>query len=157
MRRKDREVTDLNEIDQIIGMCKTASVAMNDGGRPYVVPLSYGYKLTDGELVLYFHCAKEGRKLDILKVDQNVCFTMYNEGNPIHAETPCNSGYYFSSVIGNGKVLFIEDLEEKKEALHIMFKHQSGRAVNFTEQQANSVFVFKIVSKDFTAKKKPMK
>ena len=67
MRRKDREINDVKEIINILDMCKTASVAMLDGDVPYVVPLSYGYEIRDNILVLYFHCAKEGRKIDILK------------------------------------------------------------------------------------------
>ena len=157
MRRKDREVTDLHEIKEIIDMSKTVCIAMIDQDVPYVLPMSYGYELVNNELILYLHCAKQGRKIDILNTNNNVCFTIFNQGTPIHAETPCNSGYYFSSVIGNGKVEWINENAEKKKALKIMFEHQSGQEVEFNEQQANSVCVFKIVSDDFSAKKKPMK
>ena len=157
MRRKDREVTDLHEIKEIIDMNKTVCIAMIDQDMPYVLPMSYGYELVNNELILYLHCAKEGRKIDILNINNNVCFTIFNEGTPIYAETPCNSGYYFSSIIGNGKVEWINESEEKKKALKIMFKHQSGQDVEFHEKQADSVCVFKIVSDDFSAKKKAMK
>ena len=155
MRRKDREVTDIQEIAKILDACKTASVAMIDEGTPYVVPLSYGYELSDNQLVLYFHSAKEGRKIDVLKRNNQVCFTIFCEGEPVHAETPCNSGYYYSSVIGNGTVKFVEQTEEKTYALGKMFAHQSGRNVVFTEEQAATVCVFKVISTDFTGKRKP--
>ena len=113
MRRKDREVTDLNEIKNILDMCKTASIAMLDKNTPYVVPLSYGYDIEDGTMILYFHCAKEGRKTDVLKDNNNVCFTIFSEGEPLYAETPCNSGYYYSSIIGNGVAEFVENADEK--------------------------------------------
>jgi nitroimidazol reductase NimA-like FMN-containing flavoprotein (pyridoxamine 5'-phosphate oxidase superfamily) len=45
MIRKDREVTDINSIEEILKQCKTCHVAMVDDGLPYVVPLSYGYKI----------------------------------------------------------------------------------------------------------------
>lgn len=156
MRRKDREVSDSKVITEILDMCKTASVAMVDGNVPYVIPLSYGYEIKDSTLILYFHCAKEGRKTDILKRDSRVCFTIFNEGKPLYAEKPCNSGYYFSSIIGNGVVEFIEKSSDKQYALSRMFEHQSGRKVEFTEAQADSVGVFKIVSRDYTGKQKPM-
>ena len=92
---------------------------------------------------------------------------MAAEGEPVHAENPCNSGYYFSSVIGFGEVVFIEDDHEKCDALSILFRHQAGGDVTFTAEQeknhpsglvkipVNNVCVFKIISTDFTGKKKP--
>ena len=155
MRRKDREVTSREDIAEILDSCKTACIAMIDGDSPYVIPLSYGYDLDPDGLVLYFHCAKEGRKTDILKTNDRVCFTVFNEGEPVHSETPCNSGYYYSSVVGNGNVKFIEDIDEKKYALKKMFERQTGKDVDFTDGQADTVCVFKILSVDYTGKRKP--
>jgi len=156
MRRKDREVTDIKAIEEILLQCKTCHVAMVDDGLPYVVPMSYGYKFVcDGVLELYLHSASEGRKLDILRRNNNVCFEVSCEGEPVNAETPCNSGYYFSSIIGFGEAVFIKDTDEKCEALSIMFKHQADRDVKFTGDQAERLCVFKIVSADFIGKKKP--
>jgi len=156
MRRKDREVNDINGIEEILIQCKTCHVAMVDNSAPYVVPLSYGYKILDGKILeLYFHSAFEGKKLDILRRNNKVCFEMAYEGEPVHAENPCNSGYYYSSIIGFGEAVFIEDTNEKNNALSVMFKHQTGRDIAFTEEQVKTVCVFKIVSTDFTGKKKP--
>lgn len=155
MRRNDREVTDIESINSIIKNCRTCHVAMVDDGMPYVVPLSFGYKVNEKELTLYFHSAKEGRKIDILYKNNTVCFDMCCEGEPINAKkTPCNSGYYYSSVIGNGKVEFVTDIDEKKKALTLLLKQQAGIDVTFTEQQANAVCIYKIVTNDFTGKKK---
>lgn len=155
MRRKDREVTDIKEIESILESCKTASIAMTCEGVPYIVPLSYGYELTGNQLILYFHSAKEGRKIDVLKRNPTVCFSIFEEGEPVHAEMPCNSGYYYSSVIGLGTVEFVEDASEKQSALGKMFSHQAGKDVAFTEEQAATVCVFKVISEDFTGKRKP--
>lgn len=157
MRRKDREVTEINEIAKILDMCKTVSIAMIDDGSPYVVPMNYGYELKDNQLLLYLHSAKEGRKIDILHSNNSVCFTIFCEGEPLYAETPCNSGYFYSSIIGCGVVEFIEDADEKKAALRKMVLHQSGKEFHFTDEQAETVCVFKIVSNDFTGKQKPKK
>ena len=129
---------------------------MVDDGSPYVVPLSYGYKILDGGVLeLYLHSALEGRKLNILRSNSEVCFEMSHEGESVHSDTPCNSGYYYASVIGFGDVVFIEDADKKCEALTAMFKHQAGRDAVFTAEQAKNVCVFKIVSTDFTGKRKP--
>ncbi|MCL1811768.1 MAG: pyridoxamine 5'-phosphate oxidase family protein [Methanomassiliicoccaceae archaeon] len=156
MRRKDREVRDKSEIQEIILRCKTCHVAMVDDGMPYVVPLSFGCRFLEGDVLeLFFHSAHEGRKIDILKKNSRVCFEMAYEGEPLFTETPCNSGYYFGSVIGNGEAEFIHDPDEKCEALSIMFRHQSGKDAIFDSDQAAGVCVFKIVSTDFAGKKKP--
>lgn len=154
MRRKDREINDIKTITSILDMCKTASIAMIDSDVPYVVPLSYGYEMKENILILYFHCAREGRKIDILKCNNRVCFNIFNEGEALFDETPCNSGYYYSSIIGNGVVEFIENPVEKRYALSKMFAHQSGRHVEFTDTQADSVCVFKIIVKDYIGKQK---
>ena len=156
MRRNDREVTDISQIKRILDGCKTCHVAMVDNGSPYVVPLSYGYRVLNGGVIeLYFHSALEGRKLDVLRRNNKVCFEMAYEGEPVRSETPCSSGYFFASVIGFGEVSFLEDSAEKREALSIMFKHQADKEVEFTAEQANNVCVFKVVSTDYTGKKKP--
>lgn len=156
MRRKDREVTDIQEIKKIIELCKTCHVAMIDGNMPYVLPLSFGYEILNEDLILYFHSAKEGRKIDILRKNNNVCFEMCDEGEPIFArETPCNSGYYFSSVHGFGKVEFINDTEEKCHALSLLMERQADVQIEFTREQAEGVCVYKIIAKDFVGKKKP--
>ena len=154
MRRADRELTDIEDFVEILDKCKTASIAMIDGNIPYVLPMNYGYEFVEDNLILYFHCAKEGRKLDILRENDRVCFTIFSEGEAVHSEIPCNSGYYFSSIIGNGKAQVIEDSVEKRYALAKMFAQQAGRMIEFTDIQASSVCVFKIVSKDYSGKRK---
>ena len=167
MRRKDREVADLQEIGGILRLCKTCHVAMVDDDTPYVVPLSYGFQFLDGSLdefhdgslgggvlELYFHSAFEGRKIVVLRRNSKVCFEMAHEGEPIKSEDPCGYGYNFASVIGFGEAVFLEDVDEKCEALSIIFKHQTGEDVLFNAEQAGSVCVFKVVSTEFTGKRK---
>ena len=156
MRRKDREVTDTETIEEIIKACKTCHLAMVDEGKPYVVPLNFGYELDTDKLTLYFHSAKEGKKLDILHKNSSICFDIASEGMPIHAESPCNCGYYFSSIIGMGTVEFIEDTKEKCKALSLLMKHQADRDVEFNEAQVNSVCVYKVSTSDYSGKKKQM-
>ncbi|MHB8064990.1 MAG: pyridoxamine 5'-phosphate oxidase family protein [Ruminiclostridium sp.] len=117
MRRKDREVSNTEEIKHIIEKCKVCHLAMVDRGQPYVVPLNFGYIIDENSLTLFFHSAKTGRKIDILSENNAVCFEMAFEGKLGYIEDPCNSGYYFESVQGFGHVEFIEDINEKCNAL----------------------------------------
>jgi uncharacterized protein len=155
MRRKDREVSDQEGIKSIIDKCKVCHLAMVDKGMPYVVPLNFGYQIEDDNLTLFFHSAKTGRKIDILRENNNVCFEMACEGKLDEIKDPCNSGYYFESVIGFGRVEFIEDIPEKCRALTRLMKHQSDRDFTFTEKQADRVCMFQVVSTDYTGKRKP--
>ena len=66
MRRKDREITDPGEIRSILGRARVMHLGLYDGEYPYVVPLHYGFTFEGGALTLYAHCAKEGRKLDLI-------------------------------------------------------------------------------------------
>ena len=153
MRRSDREVNDIKQLQKILNECKVCHVAMVDEGYPYVIPLNYAYELEENTLTLYFHCAKEGRKINILHQNNNVCFEMCIEGAPVNAHiNPCNSGYYFSSILGFGKVEFISETSEKKRILSLLLKHQANLDVTFNEAQASSVCIFKIATQDFTGK-----
>lgn len=155
MRRKDREVTDIREIEGILLRCRTCRLAMVDDGAPYVVPLSFGYRFTaGGALELYFHSAPKGKKIDVLKKNNQVCFEISCEGEPVQAGTPCESGYYYSSVIGYGEAVFIEDKMEKCEALSRIVKRQTGEDAVFRGDQTEAVSIYKIVSQKYTGKKK---
>lgn len=155
MRRKDREISTVEDIRKIIEKCKVCHLAMVDKGFPYVVPLSFGFKIEDEELTLYFHSAKEGRKIDILHENSSVCFEMMIEGELGLVENTCSSGYFFESVIGFGQAEFVENVDEKCEALTELMRQQTNQEFVFTPVQAETVCIFKLVTKDFTGKKKP--
>lgn len=73
MRKNDREVTELTEIMGIIKKCVVCRLGMVDDGTPYIVPLNFGYEFDGAALTLYFHCAKEGRRIDRYSTPLAVC------------------------------------------------------------------------------------
>ena len=70
MRKFQREITDRNELLSVLDACQTIRLGLYDDGYPYVVPLSFGYEQINGKIVIYFHCAKEGKKIDLLATAQ---------------------------------------------------------------------------------------
>ena len=66
MRRKDREITDFDEMVKIIKECDACRIALNDEetGFPYIVPLNFGLDVEDERVYLYFHGAMKGKRLD---------------------------------------------------------------------------------------------
>ena len=155
MRRKDREVTELGAIGRIIGDCKVLRLGMVDEGRPYVVPMNFGFDLRDGVLELYCHSAPEGRKVEVLRRKPEVCFEMDCGHRLVEAEAACGYGFAYSSVIGEGTVGFIEDHEEKLRALLRIMEHQTGRSdFSIPDAALRGVLVFGVAVGSFTAKQR---
>ncbi|ACO85707.1 pyridoxamine 5'-phosphate oxidase family protein [Clostridium botulinum] len=125
MRRKEREIKDINEIFQVIENCSAVHVGMVDEGKPYVVALSFGYDREGDDLILYLHSAMEGRKMDILRKNPAVYFQMdcVNELIKTTSENPCAYSWRFDSVMGSGNVEFIEDETGKSHALTRILQH----------------------------------
>ena len=73
MRRDEREVCGKEEIFDILSRCDTVRIAMNGGDYPYVIPMTFGCELKNGEIIIYFHSAGAGRKWEILNKDPKVC------------------------------------------------------------------------------------
>jgi hypothetical protein len=63
MRREDKAIVELAEIEQILHKALVCRLGLTDGIRPYVVPLSFGFKNN----TLYFHSAPEGKKIEMLR------------------------------------------------------------------------------------------
>ena len=72
MRRKDREITDRTLISGMLDMAEILHIAVKNEPFPYIVPVNFGYEWRGGELVFYFHSAKEGLKLSLLRTDPHV-------------------------------------------------------------------------------------
>jgi nitroimidazol reductase NimA-like FMN-containing flavoprotein (pyridoxamine 5'-phosphate oxidase superfamily) len=157
MRRADREITTTGEKLGIIGRCKVCRLGMADGEEPYIVPLNFGYEYTEGTLLLYFHSAREGRKIDILRKNRRACFEMDGEYRLIEGDTACEYGFSYESVTGLGLVEFIEDREEKVRALNLLMRHQTGedRDFDYQETQLDRVAVYRLRVESFTGKHRP--
>ena len=154
MRRSDRQVTDPGQITEMLRSCLVMRVAMQDGEGLYIVPVNYGFALRDGQLVLYFHGAYEGRKAEAMRRPIPVAFEMDGGMELVEAREACAYGCRYFSVMGNGTARTVTDVAEKKRALAILMKHQTGRDFEFTDSMADSTAVFAIDVDDYTAKQR---
>lgn len=145
MRRKDREVTDEARIDEIIRRCNCCRLGFNDSGEVYIVPLNFGFVKRDGKRFLYFHSAKEGRKIDLVREGYEVGFEM-DCGYQLHpGEVPCDCYAEFSSVIGTGRAEIVTDSDEKILGLQSLMKQAAEREnCEFRPEALNSVCVFRL-------------
>ena len=153
--KREREVTDINEIKEILDKSMIAHIGMVDGDEPYVVPMNYGYTLEDGVLSIYLHGANRGRKLDLIRANPKVFFEMCCDIVPFEGEVACKYGITYASVMGRGIAEIVEDVEEKKLALSVLMKTQTGKDFEFEEKMTKIVTIIKINTLEYTAKHRP--
>jgi nitroimidazol reductase NimA-like FMN-containing flavoprotein (pyridoxamine 5'-phosphate oxidase superfamily) len=114
LRRKEKEISDRNELLSILVKAKYVVVAMCQDNEPYLVTLSHGYDRKRN--CIYFHCAKEGKKVDILKSQNKVWGqAMLDKG---YVQGACD--HLFATAHFMGRVTFIKNRSEKKHALEVM-------------------------------------
>jgi hypothetical protein len=148
MRKSDREIKERSEIDSVIRRSQVCRLGLSDDGQPYVVPLAFGY---DGRAV-YFHCAREGRKLDILAKNKSVCLEFDIVEGMVEDIQACGWGIRYQSVIAFGSAKVIEDINEKREALAVLMEHYSNRSFSFPDSKLAITSVIKVEISGITGK-----
>ena len=148
MRRSDKQITDPAEIENIIRESTVCRLAFCDAGQPYLLPLSFGY--CNG--VLYFHSAREGKKIEILRNNDRVCFEFDLGGQVIRSGEVCDWGVAYRSVVGTGRAEFIEDLAEKRQALAVICAQYGAKTCELPLASVNNVTVFAVRIEEMTGK-----
>lgn len=146
MRRIDREVKDFNEIINMIDDCDTCRIAIYDKDYPYIVPLNFGKEIIDDTLYFYFHSAKNGRKLDLLKQNNKVAFELDSKHRIDLLEDTMDCTMRYICVMGEGDIEFIDDEQLKYHGLKLIMKqyHHEDFAFNTKMIQVTTVFRLKV-------------
>lgn len=155
MRRKDREVVGIEAIMEIVEKCRVCRLGMCRDGVPYVVPVNFGAKREGEEIVLYFHGAKEGKKLDILKENPKVCVELDTGHQLLTGDIACAHSFAYESVIGWGDAEILTEHEEKAEGLAAIHRHITGKEFSFTPEQTGTVAVVRVRLREITGKRRP--
>ena len=154
MRRKDREITDFHELIEIMKKCDVFRIALKDeDGYPYIVPLNFGLEVQGETIYLYFHAAKEGKKLELIAKDNRAAFEMDCDHNFILYEErmSCTMGY--ASVMGHGTIEYVAE-EEKFEALKILMRHYHAEDFAFNTKMMEVTAVLRMTVTDMTGKRR---
>ncbi|NWF94554.1 MAG: pyridoxamine 5'-phosphate oxidase family protein [Candidatus Thorarchaeota archaeon] len=114
IRRKEKAIKTHAEMALILKRAAHVTLAMVDGNQPYLVTLSHGYDEPNN--CVYFHCAREGRKIDVLKQNPSVWGQALLDFGYVQGE--CTHRYATTQF--QGTVSFVEDLKEKRHALEVM-------------------------------------
>lgn len=153
MRRKDREITDNQEILSIIKNCEVCTIAFFDEEYPYVVPLNFGVQLENNQFTLYFHGANAGKKIELSKKNNHVSFEMHCSTKLISGERACDFTMEYESVCGNGTLEMIDD-EEKLSALQSLMKqYDTQKEYKFDEKMVNAIAVLKLNVNEIAGKR----
>lgn len=132
MRQEKQEIRDREAIRAIMAAARVCRLGLSDGGQPYVVPMNFGL----GENCLYLHCAREGRKLDILRKNDRVCFEMDLLGEIKPGKRDCDWSTRYRSVIGFGRASLVEDPEERRIALDRVMAHYGAPGPHRYEEKS---------------------
>lgn len=150
MRRRDREITDRAELEEILGKATVLYLGLVDQGEPYVVPVNFAY--ADGNL--YLHSASEGRKVALLKRNPRVCFAVHTDHEVLPGALGCEWNARFRSVIGHGRASFLESREEKLKALDALLGRFAPGPFRYNEEVLSRTAVIRIEVERLTGKKK---
>ena len=148
MKKRERFIKDREAIDSVIRRSRVCHLGLSNGSEPYVVPLSFGY---DGK-TLYFHTGPEGKKLDILRRNNRVCFEFCSFDRLIEDDEACSWGVVYQSVIGYGNAEIIDDPDSKKKALDVLMAQYSNKTFSFPDTKVAITAIIKVEIESISGK-----
>lgn len=137
-------------IEAIMRKCDICFIGVCDGDIPYVLPMNFGYR----DKVIYLHSAPEGRVINVLNKNSNICVTFSTDHELVfqNQEVACSYRMKSKSVVAFGKVEFIEDMDEKREALNIIMEQYSGDEFKYSDPAVRNVKMWKVPVDKMTCK-----
>lgn len=157
MRRRDREITDFEEMIQIMEKCDVCRIAMvdEDNPYPYMLPLNFGMEREGEQVTFYFHGAHEGRKYELMQRHPQVSFEMDCEHLLFLDEVKGSCSMAYESVIGHGVMEIVTDEEEKLKGLHLIMEHYGRGDFAFNPASVGLTTVFRLRVEGCTGKHRP--
>ncbi len=156
MTKRERQITDPEQIVHILDTGKVLHLGLAVNNEPYVVPMNYGYTMEEGRLTVYLHSATQGKKLDMIRANPRVFFEIDCDRMPFEGKLPCQYGLVYSSIMARGTAHIVDDVEEKKRAMSILMKTQTGKDFTFEDRLVSIVSVIRIDVEEYTAKHRPL-
>ena len=154
MRRNDREISAIPEIEEIILKADVCRIALANDNDPYIVTMNFGY-VNIPEQTLFFHCANEGKKLDMIRKNSKVCFEMDIDHKLYKGKKSCDWGMKFTSILGYGKIYIVTEKEEKIAGLNSIMAHYSGESeFIYDDNVLEQTSILKLEINEMTGKKK---
>ncbi|MCK4661633.1 MAG: pyridoxamine 5'-phosphate oxidase family protein [Bacteroidales bacterium] len=146
-----RKIIKQSDIDYVIRKCKVCYMSMVDlENKPYVLPFNFGYK----DDYIYLHSDREGKKIDILKKNPDVCISFSTDYELYfqNEKVACSYGMKYKSVLVYGKVEFIDEYDKKVEVMNVIMSNYSDKNFKFSEPSVKNVKTFRVKLEEVTAK-----
>lgn len=151
MRKADREVKDIGQQLEILGMCDTIDVAFNDEKYPYVIPMNFGVHHEDGKTIIYLHCAREGYKLELMAKNPYVGFTANWSNFDKVPQMHCHAVY--RSIVGGGKLSIVTDKDEHVIACNaILNQYDKFNIKRFSNALFSNIYFLRLEVEQMTGK-----
>ena len=148
MRRNDKRIESAADLAELLSSGEVCYLSMVDDGKPYIVPLNYGYL----DQALYFHSAPKGRKLGVLRNNPQVCFCVVADHQLIEGVKACSWSASYRSVIGTGTASILTEPAEKDEGLKILMAQYSDRDYEFIKGDLERIVVIRVDIESMTGK-----
>jgi len=150
MRRQELEITDRNVLESILLRAQVCRIGLSLNNVPYVVPVCFGYR----DNCLYVHSARDGKKIEIIRKNNSVCFEAEIDVELVPNEQACNFAMRYQSVIGFGTARLLEDEKEKMDALDVLMDHYSvSTSHEYRQKVLSKVAIIKIEIETMTGKR----
>ena len=143
MRRKERAVTNSQEIYKILKKCDVCRIAFFDENYPYIIPMNFGVTFEGDTFTLYVHGAKVGKKVELMEKNNNIAFEMDCSHTIVEGETACEYSMTYESVCGNGVLTPVPEAE-KVAALTILLQQYTDKALSFSPERVAATGVWKV-------------
>jgi nitroimidazol reductase NimA-like FMN-containing flavoprotein (pyridoxamine 5'-phosphate oxidase superfamily) len=151
MRKSSQEIKDKATLEEILSTSEICRLGFIDKNRPYILPFNYGYQ----DNCIYVHCANEGKKIDLIKQNNQVCIEIEQSAKIEKYEKACKWTTKYRSLIGYGLVEIITDYEQKRQGLDIIMRHNganSSHNLNYERNKVDSMSILKIEITEMTGK-----
>lgn len=152
MLLKEKEITNINEIEILLGSSQVCRVALFDGNFPYIVPMCFGSNITGGNLELYFRCEEKGKKIALLKANSRAAFEIDKLHEIIACDDPCGFAARYHSITGVGTLETVTGIDKITGLNLIIKKYVANPPEKLSENALNSLAVLKLTASEFCCK-----
>ncbi len=141
-------------MEKIISRCRVCHLALSDlNGQPYALALNFGYK-PGAAPALYFHCARQGKKLDLIRANPKAAFIIDRALELKTGPMACDWGMNYESIMGAGNMTIVSDPKERKRGLDLIMAHYGNSSPAYSPQSLKDTLVLKLTITEMTGKKK---
>ena len=143
----EREITDINEIEDVLRSARVCRIALIDGEYPYIVPMCFGYNLTGEKLEIYFRCKEKGKKMELIRINKKAAFEIDKLHDIIQTDKALGFAAHYHSITGTGTIEIVTGIDKITGITLLTKKYHDGDTDNkFSEQTLNDCAILKLTA-----------